>query len=70
MLLFMYKKSCLIIPIGVCFKSEVLLRSLRVEIKKLIKNRTVQVACTNVDQNLIADQCNFRDKYLQNGEKN
>jgi len=28
------------------------------------------VVCTNVDQNLIADQRHFRAKYLQNGEEN
>jgi len=26
--------------------------------------------CTNVDQKLISDQRNFRDKYLQNDEEN
>jgi len=26
--------------------------------------------CTNVDQNLIADQRNFRAKYLQSGKEN
>jgi len=30
----------------------------------------VRVLCTNVDQNLIADQRNSRAKYLQNGEEN
>jgi len=29
-----------------------------------------RVVCTNVDQNLMADQRNFRAKYLQNGEEN
>jgi len=26
--------------------------------------------CTNVDPTLIMDQCNFKAKYLQNGEEN
>jgi len=32
--------------------------------------KTITVVCTNVDQDLIADQHNFRVKYLQNGEEN
>jgi len=36
----------------------------------LYHNYTFRVVCTNVDQNLIADQRNFSDKYLQNGEEN
>jgi len=31
---------------------------------------TLRVVCTNVDPHLIADQRNFRVKYLQNGEEN
>jgi len=34
------------------------------------KGMSLRVVCTNVDQNLIADQRNFRAKYLQNGEEN
>jgi len=30
----------------------------------------LRVACTNVDQNSIADQRNFRAKYLHNSEEN
>jgi len=30
----------------------------------------LRVVCTNVDQRLIADQRNFRTKYLQNSEEN
>jgi len=33
-------------------------------------NQTFKVVCTNVDPNLIADQRNIRDKYLQNCEEN
>jgi len=28
------------------------------------------VVCTNIDSNLIADQHNLREKYLQDGEEN
>jgi len=30
----------------------------------------LSVVCTNIDPNLITDQCNFRAKYLKNGEDN
>jgi len=30
----------------------------------------IWAVCTNVDQNLIADQRNLRAKYFQNGEEN
>jgi len=30
----------------------------------------LRIVCTNVDQNLIADQRNFRAKYLRNDEEN
>jgi len=36
----------------------------------LVESTTFRVVCTNVDSNLIADQHNFRAKYLQNGEEN
>jgi len=38
----------------------------------MLKNRPFRgglFLCTSVDQNLIADQRNFRVKYFQNGEK-
>jgi len=31
---------------------------------------SIRDVCTNVDSTLIADQRNFKAKYLQNGEKN
>jgi len=35
-----------------------------------VNNKIEWVVCTNVDPYMIADQRNFRAKYLQNGEKN
>jgi len=37
--------------------------------KLVVKTALSWVVCTNVDQNLIADQRNFSAKYLQNGEE-
>jgi len=48
--------------------------SMTTEMKSWIITNTqvklLRIVCTNVDQNLIANQCNFRAKYLQNGEEN